>query len=212
MSRGVKLIHRQLLIAHPIPLVIEALSAIAVGLGFIVGARCSDGIDAREEMRARRFDLAIFGTSLGVIDGIDLLRDRRAADIKTILICPTLDPKPLLAAVELGVDGLLIDNAPIDTIETCIGTVADGRQWLEPAAMKVVMDQVAARPTEPVPTLTRRERDVAKLVAAGQRNRSIAETLGISEGTVKMHLHNVYAKLGLESRTQLAMDERARAA
>ncbi|MGI4880973.1 MAG: helix-turn-helix domain-containing protein, partial [Janthinobacterium lividum] len=65
---------------------------------------------------------------------------------------------------------------------------------------------------EPVPTLTRRERDVARLVAAGQRNRTIADALGISEGTVKMHLHNVYAKLGLESRTQLAMDVRANAA
>lgn len=48
-------------------------------------------------------------------------------------------------------------------------------------------------------------------VPTGQRNRAIAGALGISEGTVKMHLHNVFAKLGLESRTQLAMDERMRA-
>ena len=58
--------------------------------------------------------------------------------------------------------------------------------------------------------LTRRERDVARLVATGQRNRAIASMLGIAEGTVKMHLHNIFAKLGLESRTQLAMDERVR--
>jgi len=61
-------------------------------------------------------------------------------------------------------------------------------------------------PQPSAPALTRRERDVADLVTAGRRNRAIADALGISEGTVKMHLHNVYAKLGLESRTQLAME------
>lgn len=211
MSRNGKLIHRQLLIAHSSPLVIEALASIAGALGFSVGARHTDGDAAREAMRDGRFDLAILGCGLGTVGGIDLLRERRASDGKTILICPAIDHRQLLAAVELGVDGLLTDSAPVDAVQTCVSMVADGRQWIEPSAMTIVLERAAARPSDPSPALTKRERDVAKLVAAGQRNRTIAETLGISEGTVKMHLHNVYAKLGLESRTQLAMDERARA-
>lgn len=210
MPRHAKLVHRQLLIAHRSPLITEALAALAASLGFGVATRYTDGIGARDDMRGRRFDLAILGVELGVIDAIDLLRDRRAADMKTILVCRDLDPKPLMAAVELGVDGLFIETASVDTVQTCIASVTDGRQWIDPAAMTIVLERVAERPIEPAPSLTRRERDVAKLVTAGQRNRAIADTLGISEGTVKMHLHNVYAKLGLESRTQLAMDARIR--
>jgi DNA-binding CsgD family transcriptional regulator len=66
----------------------------------------------------------------------------------------------------------------------------------------------APPPCEP---LTRRERELALLVATGQRNRSIGDRLGISEGTVKMHRHDIYAKLGIEIRTQRATDARVRA-
>jgi two-component system nitrate/nitrite response regulator NarP len=84
-----------------------------------------------------------------------------------------------------------------------------GGTWFDREAASQARDRAAARTG--ALTLTRRERDVARLVASGKRNRDIANELGISEGTVKMHLHNAYAKLGLESRTQLAMDERLRA-
>lgn len=84
-------------------------------------------------------------------------------------------------------DGVIALTAPVERLAAAIAAVAGSRQLAGG------------------PNLTPRERDVARLVAAGQRNRLIATTLGISEGTVKMHLHNVYAKLGLESRTQLAM-------
>jgi DNA-binding NarL/FixJ family response regulator len=58
--------------------------------------------------------------------------------------------------------------------------------------------------------LTARETDVARLVAQGRRNKEIAYELGISEGTVKMHLHNLYEKLSITSRTELAILSRER--
>ena len=108
----------------------------------------------------------------------------------------------------MGVDGLLERSTGIAAAAACIAGVAAGGQWLDPRAMRAAYDVAADRTTQL--SLTTRETEIARLVAAGQRNRVIAAGLGISEGTVKMHLHNVYAKLGLESRTQLAMDVRRR--
>ena len=193
------------LIAHPFPLVVEALAAMLESSGYSV-TRCPDNAAACAARRDRPAVIAI--VAIGS-DGVDLLRERRRSGGKTIMLCDDLDAAPLLVAVELGIDGVLLATAPVSTVRACLDAVTDGRQWLDPAAAKRVLDR-AARPS--VPALTKRERDVAELVAAGKRNRTIADALGISEGTVKMHLHNVYAKLGLESRTQLAMDVRARAA
>jgi DNA-binding NarL/FixJ family response regulator len=111
-----------------------------------------------------------------------------------------------LAAGHIG--GLVFETDTADTLHLALATVAAGGRWFDSAAAAGIAERAEAE--RDAATLTRRERDVARLVAAGQRNRVIAGTLGIAEGTVKMHLHNVYAKLGLESRTQLAMDERLR--
>lgn len=123
------------------------------------------------------------------------------ANAPTIVIVDADDTAGRRAAIANDVAGMIASNAPVEDFRACIDAVGAGEHWRNP-------ELIDAGPVGPA--LTRRERDVAALVATGQRNRTIAASLGISEGTVKMHLHNVYAKLGLESRTQLAMDVRAR--
>jgi two-component system nitrate/nitrite response regulator NarL len=191
------------LVAHPFPLVVEALGVIAA-----VTVRPAAAASSEAAMRAALpgCDIAILAAAF---DGTAVLRARRAARVPTIVLFDLADPDALLAAIELGAEGVLLTTAPLASAAACIAAVAAGEQWLDPQTTRLIIDRVA-RPA--VPALTRRERDVAELVANGQRNRSIADALGISEGTVKMHLHNVYAKLGLESRTQLAMELRDRAA
>lgn len=86
----------------------------------------------------------------------------------------------------------------------CAEAVLAGRQWID----RTVMEQVARRAIHgdpPAPDLTARERDVALLVGQGYRNKEIGLALAIGEGTVKMHLHNLYQKLGFASRTELAL-------
>ncbi len=90
----------------------------------------------------------------------------------------------------------------------CLASVNTGKSWLTRAPSPKAAS--AANKAVLGARLTRRETEIARHVASGRRNRDIAEVLGISEGTVKMHLHNAYAKLGVESRTQLAMDARVR--
>lgn len=193
---------RRIAIAHPFPLVVEGLATIATTAGFSAVEHSAD--DTRRAALVEA-DLAVVAIQF---DGIEILRTRRAAGMPTVVVIDQPHPETLLAAVELAAEGVLLTTSAAATVAACLAAVAAGEQWLDPEATRLIIDRVA-RPAPPA--LTRRERDVANLVAAGQRNRAIGDKLGISEGTVKMHLHNVYAKLGLESRTQLAMELRARA-
>ncbi len=155
---------RTALIAHPFPIVVDALAAIAAGAGYAV---------------------------------------TRANDAAAVTAA--LAAQPDLAVVAAGLDDATVAARNGNTRTLVIGDVdRDGTIVLTASVERVAAAIAGERPATATP-LTPRERDIARLVAVGQRNRAIAAALGISEGTVKMHLHNVYAKLGLESRTQLAI-------
>lgn len=200
----------RVVVAHRFPLVVEGLAIALRRADFAVDARCTDGQAARVAIHTHHPDIAVLGLELSQPSGLDLLREHRSMAPRIVLLCDNLDPPPVRAAVGLGVGGLLLATAPIETVGACVAAVAGGERWHDPAVTEA-LDGDATDVGE-APALTPRERDVARLVVAGQRNRSIADELGISEGTVKMHLHRVYAKFGIESRTQLATDARARAA
>lgn len=155
---------RTALVAHPYPIVVDALAALVATAGFTV-SRASDAAGVSAGLAACP-DVAFVAAPL-----------RAAAN-------DTAATRTIVIDDDAGTEGMAL-TAPVARIAAAIAALSGT--------------------AEAPPPLTRRERDVAQLVAAGQRNRGIAETLGISEGTVKMHLHNVYGKLGLESRTQLAM-------
>jgi len=155
------------LVAHPHPIVADALAALVGAAGYTV---------------VRVLDAAAAAAALETAPALALI----AAAFEG---AKARAPTRTLILGDAARDGVVSLTATAHEIAAIVaGTVAAGSS----------------------PALTPRERDVARLVAAGQRNRSIAASLGISEGTVKMHLHNVYTKLKLESRTQLAMSPAAR--
>jgi DNA-binding NarL/FixJ family response regulator len=87
-----------------------------------------------------------------------------------------------------------------------------GKQWIDQEmvvrAFRNVLDQPGAPAVEE--TLTPRELEIVRMVAAGLRNKGVAARLGISEGTVKVHLHNIYEKLGVEGRVELLVSAQRR--
>jgi DNA-binding NarL/FixJ family response regulator len=131
-----------------------------------------------------------------------------AGAVPMVVLAASRDGLGLSRLAADHVAGLVFETDAAETLHCALITVAAGGRWFDSAAAAGITERSEAM--RDAATLTRREQDVARLVAAGQRNRAIASALGIAEGTVKMHLHNVYGKLGLESRTQLAMDERLR--
>ncbi len=128
----------------------------------------------------------------------------RAGDVAAVL--QELGLQPDLAVIGVELDDAAVRQARNGATRTLVLAASDddGAVALTAPVERLIAAIGAVAPPRG-PALTPRERDIARLVAAGQRNRVIATGLGISEGTVKMHLHNVYTKLGLQSRTQLAM-------
>jgi DNA-binding NarL/FixJ family response regulator len=107
-----------------------------------------------------------------------------------------------------GASGLVLKESSPDELLTCIRRVHAGEQWIDQdtvtRALQGVLDRQSAR-QELTKGLTPREVEIVRMVAQGLRNRAIGERLAISEGTVKVHLHNIYEKLGVEGRLELVL-------
>ena len=198
----------RLLLGDAQPLVAAALAALLRSSGHDVSLCIHSGAEAEAAILAGAIDIAILDIDFADPAPAALvarLRQQRCV-VPVIILAPDADHPALPHVIESGIDGLILKSQAATGLDHCLTIVTAGGQWFDRRAMVRALDhnQVMGGAGR----LTPRERDVAKLVATGQRNRSIADRLGISEGTVKMHLHNVYAKMGLESRTQLAMDDR----
>ena len=101
---------------------------------------------------------------------------------------------------------MLKDNAA-ETLIACVEKVSSGERWLPPELIGPAFERQDSRPSSSsaFENLTRREQEIAILVADGLSNKHIGRRFNISEGTVKIHLHNAYRKLGLSNRTSLAV-------
>lgn len=196
----------RLLVGDAQPLVTAGLAALLERRGHVVTGRAGTGAEAAAAIAEGGVDIAILDIDLVDPSPLTLLGARRSVSI--VILAPDADHPALIKVIEAGANGLVLKSQGAASLDHCLIGVAAGRQWYDRGTVAHAFGRREAMGA--ATSLTPRERDVARLVATGQRNRNIAGALGISEGTVKMHLHNVYAKLGLESRTQLAMDERLR--
>ena len=197
-------------IADDHPLMLDAVCRLFTGERFTVTARGQDGLQARAAILEHQPDLAILDVQMPYLTGLEILAEARAQawTTKIILLTAGMEPEPIVEAIRLKVDGLILKGAAADTLVLAAETVLAGKRWIDKDAMQQALGLLTepARPP-PVP-LTPREIDVVRQVAQGRRNKEIARDLGISEGTVKMHLHNLYEKLSVNSRTELALLDR----
>lgn len=198
----------RLVIADDHPLVLEGLALVFGNTRFDVVARCTDGPKAADAIGRLQPDIAILDIHMPGASGLDLLRQSREQGWPTrmVLLTASLEEGPIVEAIRLRVDGLVLKHSAADMLVRCAEQVMAGRQWIDREAMQQAIGVLAeADEAAASPALTARESDVVRLLAQGRRNKQIARELGISEGTVKMHLHNIYNKLAVGSRTELAL-------
>jgi DNA-binding NarL/FixJ family response regulator len=132
---------------------------------------------------------------------ISRLRARKRTAI--IFLLEESDARKIAGLLDLDVDGILLSRAPARRLIACVESVAYGQTWVDP---ELARHLAMAEPCpQTVSSLTPRESNVAQLVTRGLCNKEIARELHLSEGTVKMHLHHIYEKLGLGGRMQLAL-------
>lgn len=201
----------RLVLADDHPLILDGLEAILRGAGgFEVAARCGDGHQALRAVREQAPDVLVLDLRMPRMSGLELLRALRAEGMATraVVFTAAVDDDEVVEAVRLGVRGVVLKEMASDMLVKCLRTVHEGGTWLARDSVGRVLDRMTRRESarqEAGSSLTPRETDVVRLVAEGLRNREIAERLGIGEGTVKIHLHHAYEKLGVDSRLELAV-------
>ncbi|HEU4965252.1 MAG TPA: response regulator transcription factor [Bacilli bacterium] len=154
-------------------------------------------------------DVVLMDLVMGGMDGVAATREvlKIKPDLHVLVVTSYLEDEKILPALEAGAKGYLLKTVLGEELTGAIRKVASGETVLEPqVAAKVVASlQKPKQEASPVDALTEREMDVLRLLADGYTNQQIGDTLYIGIKTVKTHVSNILAKLGVEDRTQAAI-------
>ena len=195
----------RLLIADDHPMIGAALELLLRGTDYQIIGRVRGGDEAIAQVQATKPDLLLLDVNMPGTSGIDVLRALRQREEGPVIILLTacMDDQQLLAASALEPEGMVMKTADPALLIECMDQVRAGERWIDPE-IAVNIERVKAQAAA-APSLSPRERDLVDLVRRGLRNRDIAEKLGVTEGTVKVYLHAIFDKVGVENRTELAM-------
>jgi len=191
---------------------------------FEVVAQASDGRQVLEVLQQMEPDILLLDLKMPAMDGLGTLQRLQAARNKTRVIVLTAsdDKNEFVQAMKLGTSGIVLKQTATELLIKSIRKVHAGEIWLDSHTTAAVIRQFVAAeeqqqaPPPPPPLqapqrdrerspLSQREREIVALVAQGFKNKEMAEKMFISEQTVKNHLHNIFDKLGVSDRLELAL-------
>ena len=200
-----------IVLADDHPIVLDGLENLfRLEPDFRVVARCVNGAESLDAVRRHRPDVLILDIHMPRDDGISVLRALRREDLPTqvVLLAAVLEEEEVLEALRLGVRGMLLKELAPQMVVRCVRKVHAGEQWIEKQSFGRALDTLLRREAgerEAAGVLTPREIEMVRMVARGLRNKEMSERLAITEGTVKIHLHNIYRKLKVENRVELIL-------
>lgn len=206
----------RLVLADDHPLVLDGLEQLfGLARDFTVMARCRDGEETLKALRLYRPDVLILDVRMPRLDGLEVLRFLQHENLPTrvVLLTADLEEAQLLEALQLGVGGIVLKEMAPRLLVDAVREVHTGGRWVDKGSANRALEKLLRRDEESrdaEPSLTPRELEIVRRVARGLRNRTIAEELLISEGTVKIHLHNIYQKLEVNGRGELAFHARSK--
>ncbi len=183
---------------------------------FEVVAEAADGKEVLEVVEKFDPDILLLDLKMPELDGLATLQKLQVAKRRTkvIVLTASEDKNEFVQAMKYGTSGIVLKQTATELLIKSIRKVNAGEIWLDSNTTAAVMRQFAA-PGEPVAPaaarerdrspLSQREREIVALVAQGYKNKEMAEKMFISEQTVKNHLHNIFDKLGVSDRLELAL-------
>jgi len=195
----------KLVIADDHPVVLHGLvSFVSNEPGFEVLAGCEDGATALDAILRYTPEIALLDLRMPKMTGLEVLEKLANARLKTrvVIITAFAEDRDLLFAIRRGVHGIVMKDSVVDALLACLRTVSRGDRCLPPALVTKALQQM----TDAVSIdqmLTSREQEVMRLATKGMSNKDMAAKLQISEGTVKLHIHHIYCKVGVNSRPAL---------
>lgn len=167
---------------------------------FTVLARCAHAHEALRAVRVYEPDVLIIDQDMPTVGGVDVLKQLRAAGDQTrVVLLATANNSKLMEALAFNVEGIVFKQSDPKHLIRCVREVHAGRRWLD-ANMNTV-----AFGGDALDVLTRRQIEVARAAVSGCSNKELAQRLGVSEGTIKNHLHAIYERLQLEGRLALLL-------
>jgi len=201
----------RVLIVDDHPLTREALGGLLRSNGFDVVGQAADGAEAIEQAGELQPDLVVLDLTMPGMDGLTALPLLREASPETSVVVLTAseDDANLLGAIRLGAAGYLLKNEPPERIVEFLRGVAQGEAALSGAVARRLLDQVrdgglqhGVVPQSFADLLSARELEVLLLLDQHLGTEEIAQRLFISEHTVRSHVKNLLAKLGVSSRRE----------
>ncbi len=180
---------------------------------FEVVAESPGGHDVFPLLQSVHPDILLLDLQMPGIDGLEVLRElhHAAPDTRILVLTASENEQDLAQAMKVGASGVVLKTSGTELLMQAIRKVCEGEIWLDGRVTANVIRQLAdsresgARGSGEPGGLTPREREIAALVGQGYKYREIAEMLSISEQTVKNHLRNMFHKLGVSDRLQLAL-------
>lgn len=219
----------KVLIADAQPVVVEGIRSVLGDSGSVqIVGEAADGLETVSKAVQLDPDVVLMDLRLPRLDGLSVIRtlQTRAPRSKVLLFAAAESRDEFVEAMKLGCCGVLLKEGPLHLIEKSITRVHAGEIWLDASTTAAVIRQFSSpgavgapeastggaaapalnsKPTRERTQLSQREREIIVLIAQGYKNKEIAEKMFITEQTVKNHLHNVFDKLGVSDRLELAL-------
>ncbi|MFB4214027.1 response regulator [Shouchella sp. JSM 1781072] len=201
---------KQILIVEDQPIVRQGLKMMIEFGGEYDVQEASDGLEAVKIALSHHLDLILMDVRMPNMDGIHAVKEirRLKKQVKIVMLTTFADEDYALQSLKLGANGYMLKHADRDSLMLSIKKALDGEMILDgQVASKIIptlleQNQVVQRAT---PDLTERERDIVRMVGEGLSNAEIAEALFLTVGTVKNYISQLFLKLHVRDRTQLAI-------
>ena len=185
-------------------------SLLASNTDYELIAEANDGLEALRQVRKKQPDFILLDLSMPRLSGISVIKEIKSIypDIKILALTIHESDEFVLQSFDAGANGYCVKDSSRHELQTAIRTVLEGKTYISPQVTDQVMEgylessRKLKKKTD-WDTITRREREILKLVAEGYKNRQIAELLHISLKTVEKHRANIMKKLDLHSASEL---------
>lgn len=172
-------------------------------------SEANDGVECLEQLETIHPDVLLLDINMPKKNGIEVLQEikQKKIDVKVLILTVHEEVEYLSKAVDIGVNGYILKDSESAELKKAIQTVFNGESYIQPKLIPALNRKLIAQDIdkEKIESLTSRELEVLIQVANGMFNKEIANSLNISERTVKNHISNIFKKIDVSDRTQAAV-------
>jgi two-component system nitrate/nitrite response regulator NarP len=197
----------RILLADDHPMIRTAIEVLLRDTAHEVAGMAASASEALDQLEIVQPDILLLDLAMPNGGGMSVARKLKSAGSpqKVVILTAAIDDSTLMEARTLGVRGMVLKSSDPAFLIECLDKVQAGGTWLDPELAARVEELSETFGEARRPALAPRERQLIRFVRQGLRNKEIANELGVTEGTVKVYMHGIFEKLGVSTRTELAV-------